>query len=227
MDCRSAITSSLPSPFLLPCSSLLIPFPLLSSPLATADTPLLAAWQDRCVTAIASSLPSPRPSDRVPLSSLLPNASLTAWQDGSGGALPRCGTCWSPGWWSARRCSGIASPVRELAAAAKTPHGKRSSCRWEREPFSSSRACSCKPWRRSCNKTCSSKRAGTSAVCVRRLWKGRSIFSRATENGPAFCVNICVCKQDGAKCRPSCNSYKPWRSSCNKPLGQTPSKLSS
>ena len=33
-----------------------------------------------------------------------------------------------------------------------------------------------------------SKRAGTSPVNARRLWKGRSIFSRATENGPAFSV---------------------------------------
>ena len=30
------------------------------------------------------------------------------------------------------------------------------------------------------------KLAGTSPVNARRLWKGRSIFSRATENGPAF-----------------------------------------
>ena len=31
------------------------------------------------------------------------------------------------------------------------------------------------------------KRAGTSFVHARKLWKGRSIFSRSTENGPAFC----------------------------------------
>ena len=36
------------------------------------------------------------------------------------------------------------------------------------------------------------KRAGSSPVNARRLWKGGSIFSRATENGPAFCAMFCV-----------------------------------
>ena len=36
------------------------------------------------------------------------------------------------------------------------------------------------------------QRAGTSLVNMRRSWKGRSIFSRATEDGPAFC-ECCVC----------------------------------
>ena len=39
------------------------------------------------------------------------------------------------------------------------------------------------------------KRAGTSPVHARRFWKGRSVFSRATENGPAFLWMFCVCKQ--------------------------------
>ena len=51
----------------------------------------MAGRQRRCVTAIASSLPSPRRSSRVHLSSLLLNTSLAAWQDGSGDASPRCG----------------------------------------------------------------------------------------------------------------------------------------
>ena len=34
--------------------------------------------------------------------------------------------------------------------------------------------------------TCA-KRAGTSPVSARRLWKGSPIFSPATENGPSFC----------------------------------------
>ena len=44
---------------------------------------------------------------------------------------------------------------------------------------------------------CPDKRAGTSPVNARRLWKGRSIFSRATENGPAFC-GCFVCTQRSA-----------------------------
>ena len=49
------------------------------------------------------------------------------------------------------------------------------------------------------------KRADTSRLYARRLWKGRSIFSRATENGPAFC-GCFVCTQrsasplDGGRC---------------------------
>ena len=40
-------------------------------------------------------------------------------------------------------------------------------------------------------------------LSARWLWKGRSIFSRATENGPAFC-ELCVCTNKyTAKCRPS------------------------
>ena len=42
-----------------------------------------------------------------------------------------------------------------------------------------------------------STRACTSPVNARRLWKGRSIFSRATENGPAFCERF-VCAQRSA-----------------------------
>ena len=33
------------------------------------------------------------------------------------------------------------------------------------------------------------------SLSARRLWKGRSIFSRATENGPAVCAMFCVCNQ--------------------------------
>ena len=38
------------------------------------------------------------------------------------------------------------------------------------------------------------KRAGTSSVnaLARRSWKGRSLISRAIENGPAFCQCLCV-----------------------------------
>ena len=41
------------------------------------------------------------------------------------------------------------------------------------------------------------QRAGTPPVNARRLWKGRSIFSRATENGPDFCECF-VCAQRSA-----------------------------
>ena len=47
------------------------------------------------------------------------------------------------------------------------------------------------------------KRAGTSPVNARRFWKGRPIFSRATENGPAFRAMFRV---HTAKCRPSLGS---------------------
>ena len=45
-------------------------------------------------------------------------------------------------------------------------------------------------------------------LCARRLWRGRSVFSRATENGPAFrecfvCTHKCT-----AKCRPSWSTHK-------------------
>ena len=42
---------------------------------------------------------------------------------------------------------------------------------------------------------------------ARRLWKGRSIFSRATENGPAFCECFVCTKKCTAKCRPSYCTY--------------------
>ena len=51
-----------------------------------------------------------------------------------------------------------------------------------------------------------SKRAGTSPVSTRRLWKGRPIFSRATENGPAFRVSFVCADKHTAKCRPSYRS---------------------
>ena len=47
------------------------------------------------------------------------------------------------------------------------------------------------------------RRAGTSPVCARRFWKGRSIFSRATESGPAVCEYLVCTNERTAKCRPS------------------------
>ena len=50
-----------------------------------------------------------------------------------------------------------------------------------------------------CSTCLRTKRAGTSSLWTRlyarRLWRGRSIFSRATENGPAFFGMFCVCTQ--------------------------------
>ena len=63
---------------------------------------------------------------------------------------------------------------------------------WQRKHKERQRCCSC------CRATslCSCcKRVGTSPVDARRSWKGRSIFSRATENRPAFCAIFCVYKQ--------------------------------
>ena len=48
-----------------------------------------------------------------------------------------------------------------------------------------------------------SKRAGTSPVNARQAWKGRSIFSRATENVPAFCECFVCTNKYTVKCRPS------------------------
>ena len=43
------------------------------------------------------------------------------------------------------------------------------------------------------------KRAGTFSLSSRRVWKGRSVFSRATENGPAFCEYfVCTNKYTAA-----------------------------
>ena len=47
---------------------------------------------------------------------------------------------------------------------------------------------------------------------ARRFWKGRSIFSRATENGPAFRECFVCTNKHTAKCRPS--SRLPPRSEC-------------
>ena len=46
------------------------------------------------------------------------------------------------------------------------------------------------------------KRAGHVSLSARRLWKGRSIFSRATENGPASCAGVHN-QYTAKKCRPS------------------------
>ena len=43
------------------------------------------------------------------------------------------------------------------------------------------------------------KRAGTSPVYARRLWIGRPIFSRATENGLAFCEFLVCANKYAAK----------------------------
>ena len=47
------------------------------------------------------------------------------------------------------------------------------------------------------------KRAGTSPLYARRLWKDRSIVSRATENGPAFRECLVCTNKSTAKCRSS------------------------
>ena len=51
--------------------------------------------------------------------------------------------------------------------------------------------------KRAGTKRAGTKSAGTSLVHARRLWKGSSISSRATENGPAFCECF-VCAQRSA-----------------------------
>ena len=52
------------------------------------------------------------------------------------------------------------------------------------------------------------KRAGTSPLYARRLWKDRSIVSRATENGPA-CVNT-SCVQTSTQRSAGALSCAPW-----------------
>ena len=48
------------------------------------------------------------------------------------------------------------------------------------------------------------KRAGTSPAYASRLWKGRSVSSRATGNGPAFCECFVCANKCTAKYRASC-----------------------
>ena len=50
------------------------------------------------------------------------------------------------------------------------------------------------------------KRAGTSRLYARRLWKGRSIYSRATEKGPAFCECFVRAQRRASPLGPGCTS---------------------